>query len=113
MAEYFNDLDWQEAMARLERSRSTAGRDEGSRVAAAGAAVPTWVVKVLSVAEYNLYNVRQVVLNAAGVNPSALLGSETQAFNLAEPFMATGAVSAGAYGLMWRVGDKNVMYVQP
>ena len=67
----------------------------------------------MSLSEKNVYNVEQICLAGAGVSPSVLAGTNTQATNLAEPFTSDGTLSAGTYAVMWRVAGSNVFYVQP
>jgi hypothetical protein len=53
-----------------------------------------------------------VVLGVPGAFP-ADIGQETQAVNLAEPFMQQGTLSPGTYAIMFRFCDKNIFYVKP
>ena len=106
-------IDMQESLARLNREQGQGVKDEYALVAASGAMLPAWMIEVVSNAEYNLYNVRQVRILSPGVEPVTLSGSETEAFNLAESFLSTGSVAAGTYAVMWRAGDQNVFYVIP
>lgn len=100
---------FQGELARLMREREEPASRGEAVLHVAGSGPGAWVVKVLSCEHYNLYNVQQVRLNAAGVSPSAVSGSETQAVNIGESFLSAGSVSAGTYAVMWRVGDANVM----
>jgi len=108
-----NGIDLQEQLARLSRREGQGINEETALVSATGAAPPAWAVKIVSVANYNVYNVKQVSLGTAGTPPISIGGSETQATNLAESFFATGQVSAGTYAVMWRTGENNVIYIQP
>lgn len=76
-----------------------------------GARVTAWAVKIKSLASYNVYNVRAVVLGAPGSLPVEI-GAEMQAVNLAESFLQDGQLSTGTYVLMCRVGDRNVFYAK-
>ena len=78
-----------------------------------GATTPTWVIKVVSLREYNVYNVQQVKIGLPGTTPAPTGGTDTQAVNLAESFTAAGSVAAGTCAIMGRVGDKNVFYAAP
>jgi len=111
MTDFNNDMDLQEKLERLARGQGSIG--EQALVKSPGAMVPAWVVKVMGVVEYNVYNVRQVNILDAGVPPVVIGSSDLQAVNLAESFTASGTVSAGTYGVMWRVGDKYVIYIKP
>lgn len=102
-----------EQVARLSRRQRHGIKDEHALVAVAGATVPAWTVKVTSLDSYNFYNVRQVSVNAPGVLPSTVGSNDVQAYNLAESFLSSGNVASGTYAVMWRVGDKNVIYVEP
>ena len=112
MSRTTNSVDLQEQLSRLSRAESGI-RDESTLVAATGAMAAAWTIKVLSLDSYNRYNVEQVRITAVGISPGPVGGSETKAFNVAEPFDQTGSVSAGTYAVMWRAGDKNVFYVKP
>ena len=98
----------QETLERLSRW----GDDrinEVSIVASTGARVSAWAVKVKSLSEYNIYNVRTVEISSPGWEPTEI-GQETQAFNLAEAFDQSGQLSIGTYVVMFRVGEHNVFY---
>lgn len=100
----------EELLQRLCRGESSpvAGDREGEkyRVSAPGARAAAWTIKVISLSSYNVYNVRTVQLGDPGTVP-ALMGAETQAVNVAEPFLQEGQLPAGSYAIMFRVGDKN------
>ena len=113
MADSNGGIDLQEKLERLSRLEGQGLKDEPALIRAPGAMVPAWTIKVISNVEYNVYNVRQVSIAAAGVPPIVISGSDTQAVNLAESFTAAGSVSEGTYAIMWRAGDKNVFYVKP
>ncbi len=106
-------LELQEQLARLNRSGSGSEATEQSRVISSGAVTAAWLIEVVSCEQYNVYNVRQVSIVAAGMEPVTLGGSNALAYNLAESFTATGTLAAGTLAVMWRVGDDNVFYVQP
>lgn len=113
MTDLNNEIDLQEKLERLARGRGQGANGEQSLVKSPGAMVPAWAVKVMGVVEYNVYNVRQVRILAAGIPPVTMGDSDFPAVNLAESFTATGTVAAGTYAVMWRVGDKYVFYVIP
>jgi len=113
MAQTSSEIDLQEQLSRLLRREVNSLRNEGSLLSAAGATVPAWPVEIMSLSSYNVYNVEQIVLGSAGAPPVTISGSDAEAINLAEPFDASGTLSAGTYAVMWRAGDKNVIYVQP
>jgi len=97
-----------ELLERLSRNGMDSGVEK-SVVASAGGRAAAWAVKVKSNSSYNFYNVRAVVVGAAGSIPVEI-GAETEAVNLAESFIQTGQLSAGTYVAMFKVGDKNVFY---
>ena len=105
--------DLQEQVARLRRREGKGIPDESALVTATGAAPAAWTVEVVGNVEKNLYTVRQVKILSVGVPPVTISGSETQAFNLAESFLTAGQLTAGTYAVMWRVGDRNVIQVEP
>ena len=108
MADQVNDLESQRQLARLVR-HSPVTVEEVSVVASPGARVTAWAAVVKSNYSYNFYNVRTVEIIYPGF-PPAECGDTIQAVNLAESFTQTGALSAGTYIVMSRVGDKNVFY---
>jgi hypothetical protein len=103
--------DQQQVLADLARQGAD-NRKETSMVVSTAASTAAWAVKIISQVDYNVYSVQPVVLGAAGTLPLAV-GAATEAFNLAEPFLSQGALSAGTYALMFRVGDKNAFYAVP
>ena len=113
MTDLNSEMDLQEKLERLARGQRQGSIGEQALVKSPGAMVPAWAVKVMGVAEYNVYNVRQVSLLNAGVPPVTIGSSDLPAVNLAESFTATGTVAAGTYAVMWRAGDKYVIFVQP
>jgi len=97
-------------LSRAESSLATGDRQgEKYRLGAPGARTGAWVIKVISLLSYNVYNVRAVQLGLPGTAP-ALMGAERQAVNVAEPFLQQGQLSAGTYAIMFRVGNKNAFY---
>lgn len=100
--------DSQQALERLARG-SSQEISETSVVTSPGARAAAWAVKVKSNSSYNFYNVRAVEIGDAGSLPVEF-GGQMQAVNLAESFLESGQLSAGAYAVMFRVGDKNVFY---
>jgi hypothetical protein len=113
LADVAGGMDLQEQVSRLRRREGQGIPDETALVTATGAAPAAWTVEIVSNVEKNLYTVRQVKILSVGVTPVTVGGSETQAFNLAESFLAAGALAAGTYAVMWRVGDRNVINVEP
>ena len=82
---------------------------EVSVVTSPGARAAAWAIKVKSHSSYNVYNVRTVVVGAAGSLPVEI-GQQVQAVNLAEPFLEAGQLSVGTYAIMFKAGEKNVFY---
>ena len=78
-------------------------------VAYPGARVTAWAIKVKSHLSYNVYKVRAVVIGDPGSIPVEI-GDQVEAVNLAESFLDEGTLSAGAYAVMFRVGERNVFY---
>ena len=101
----------QELLERVVRSGSSPIQ-EVATVTSPGARATAWTVKIKSLAGYNVYNVTVIVLGGPGALPSEI-GQQTQAVNLAESFMQQGTLQSGTCAIMFRVGDKNVFYVQP
>jgi hypothetical protein len=87
-------------------------RQEVSLVAGAGSSTGAWAVKIKSHVAYNVYRVQAVILDEPGTVPQEF-GNEMEAVNLAEPFLNVGALSAGTYALMFRVGNGNAFYAVP
>jgi len=112
MAEKVNGIGVQERLSRLARAQQQGRQEESALVAASGAAPPAWLIEVVDNVEYNLYEVQQVRIITTGLEPLAVGGSTTQAFNVAESFTSAGTISAGTYAVMWRVGERNVFYVR-
>jgi len=91
-------------------SRQDLSREpEKSRVVSPGARTAAWTIKVMSLSSYNVYNVRTVQVGEPGTVPG-VMGTETQAVNMAEPFLEEGQLPAGTYSIMFRAGGKNVFY---
>jgi hypothetical protein len=105
-------IEIQEQFSRLARTAAVPERGEAARVTATGAAPPAWVIKIESLAAYNVYNVQPVSLGLPG-SPPAPITSGMTAVNIAEPFTSGGSVPAGTYAILWRVGDQNIFYVKP
>ncbi len=103
-----NITDSRQFLERLSR-QGLSETKETLAVTSPGARVTAWAVKIKSLASYNVYNIRAVVLGAPGSLPVEI-GTEMQAVNLAESFLQEGQLSAGTYVLMCRIGDKNVFY---
>jgi hypothetical protein len=103
--------DQTQLLADLARAGSE-NRRETSVVISPGAGVTAWAVKVKSHIAYNVYQVRAVLIGAAGTMP-AEMGELMEATNLAESFLSQGTLAAGTCAVMCRVGDKNVFYATP
>jgi hypothetical protein len=102
--------DSQQFLQRL--ARQGPGQQETSIVTSPGACATAWAVKIKSNVSYNVYNVKAVMVGAPGTLPVEI-GQETQAVNLAEPFLEQGTLSAGTFAVMSRVGDSNIFYAKP
>lgn len=113
MAGPTGDVNLDEVVSRLKRRDSEAFDYEQARVTTTGASPAAWIVKILSLDSYNIYNVQQVGLSLPGYAPIPLSNSATQAVNIAEPFESTGSLASGTYAVMWRVGTANVFAVAP
>jgi hypothetical protein len=87
-------------------------RREVSVAVGAGTSTGAWAVKVKSHVDHNVYRVRAVTLGETGTIPVEI-GDEVEAVNLAEPFLGSGTLAAGAYAVMFRVGDRNAFYAVP
>ena len=105
-----NIVDSQQVLERLARGAEQIR--EVSVVTAPGDKTTAWAIKIKSNSSYNVYNVVTVVIGDAGSIPVEI-GQQTQAVNLAEPYQQQGTLAAGTYTVMFRVGDKNVFYVEP
>lgn len=106
-----NFTDQQQLLAELAWAGSE-NRQEASIVVSPGARVTGWAVVVKSLAAYNVYDVRAVVMGSPGSTPLEI-GETMQAVNLAEPFSSQGTVPTGKYAIMCRVGETNVFYAVP
>lgn len=100
-----------QVLDRLQRSNSHVS-GEPYQVSAVGDEVAAWPAKLIAHKEFNTYKVSPVEIIAPGVNP-VQRGSEITAFNLAESFIGTGSLTAGSYVVVFRVGSKNVFYLEP
>ena len=110
MSSQVNIVDSQQVLERLARSAEQI--QEVSFVTAPGDKTAAWAVKVKSNSSHNVYNVVVVVIGNAGSIPVEI-GKQTQAVNLAEPYQQQGTLAAGTFAVMFRVGDKNVFYIEP
>lgn len=110
MNDRVNILDSQQVLGRLARGAEHIR--EVSVVTAPGDKAVAWAIKIKSNSSHNVYNVVTVVIGDAGSIPVEI-GQQTQAVNLAEPYQQQGTLPAGTYAVMFRVGDKNVFYVEP
>ncbi len=89
-----------------------ANRQETSAIVSLGAGAGTWAVKVKSHVAYNIYSVRRLIVEDAGLPPMEV-GEQMEAFNLAESFLSPGTLAAGTCAIMHRVGEKYVFHVAP
>ena len=105
-ADIFNSRQMLKRLSRQGSQRT----QETSVVTSPGARTTAWAVKIKSLSSYNVYNVRAVEIGDPGSLPVEI-GAQMQAVNLAESFTQTGTLSAGAYAVMSKVGEKNVFYV--
>ena len=105
MSSGHNFADSQQLMQRLARTGSEA-RQETSVVTSPGATAAAWAVKVQG---NSSYNVRAVEIGEPGSLPVEI-GQDIEAVNLAESFLQQGALPAGTYVVIARVGEKNVFY---
>ena len=103
--------DRQHLLADMARE-GAANRQETSLVVSSGDRTTAWAVKIKTHVDYNVYEVRRVVIEDVGVSPTEF-GEEVEATNLAESFLSQGTLSAGTYAVMCRVGEKHVFYATP
>jgi hypothetical protein len=103
--------DSQQVLERIAR-QGPGPACEGSIVASPGGGTAAWAVKVKSKVAYNVYMVRAVVIGDTGSIPVEI-GEQVEAVNLAESFLNEGTLPAGKYGVMVRVGEKNMFYSKP
>jgi len=108
-----HEIDIGERFSRLKRNSAAEFKQEQVRTVAPGTIPPGWAIEVVSLDQYNVYNVRQVHIGTPGTAPSQISFSETKAFNIAESFLVAGQLSPGTYAIMWRCGEVNVFYVTP
>lgn len=94
--------DRQQVLAELARE-GIANRQETSSLVSPGVGAGPWAVKVLAHVEYNLYTVRRVIIEDVNTNPTEV-GEPMEAFNLAEPFTATGTLAPGTHAILHRLG---------
>lgn len=87
-------------------------RREVSVVVGAGTSTGAWAVTIKSHITKNVYRVQVVIIGEAGTIPLQI-GDETEAVNLAESFLGNGTLAAGTYAIMFRAGDRNVLYAMP
>ncbi len=103
--------DQQQVLADMARGDS-AHRRETSSLVAPGAGVSAWAVTVKSLIHRNVYSVCAVVIGDAGAPPDEI-GDPVEATNLAESYQYQGTLPPGTYAIMFRLGEQNVLYVQP
>ena len=104
------ETNYEQALRRICRQDSGENLEK-YRASSPGARTAAQTIKVISLSSYNVYNVRAVQIGAAGSTP-VLVGTQTTAVNVAEDFLHEGQLPANTYAIMFRVGDKNVFYVQ-
>jgi len=90
----------------------TADRQETSLIVSSGDRTGTWAVKVKSRVNYNVYKVRRIVIEDAGLPPTEF-GEEIEATNLAESFLSQGTLAAGTCAVMSHVGEKHIFHAKP
>jgi len=98
-----------EVIERISRESPPDDNQEKFVVTSPGARTAAWAIKIVSNSAYNVYNVQAVIVGVPGTVPTEI-GQQTQATNLAEPFLEQGQLASGTYAVMSRVGDKNVFY---
>lgn len=103
-----NLTDSQALIERLRRGGPQKVK-EIALVTSPGAKTTALPAVVKSLMEYNIYNVRPVILAMAGDTPVEI-GQTMQAINLAESFTSDGSLAAGTYIVLLHVGEKNVFY---
>jgi hypothetical protein len=106
-------IEQTESRGLVERLARRAFRgEEGSFLASAG--VAGWIVaaKIKGLSSYNYYIVRAVELGEPGTLP-AEFGEEFDAVNLAESFLQSGQLQAGAIVLVCGVGSRQFFYAKP
>ena len=108
MSDERNINDSRNLLERFARNNSQQIKEK-SFVTSPGARAAGWAVKIKSLASYNTYNVRAVILGEPGSLPVEI-GAEMQAVNLAESFLYDGQLPSGTYAAMLKVGRYNVFY---
>ena len=103
--------DRQDVLAELARDGSE-NRSERALLVSSEMAIPIWPVKVKSRVDYNVYSVRRVLIEDAGVTPTEF-GEEMEATNLAESFTSQGTLAIGSYAVVFCLGEKNVFFAAP
>ena len=107
------ETELQGQLERLLRRETDSISSEGSLVRATGTSPPAWTVQVKALVKFNVYRVQQVSIGPAGVLPIPVGGYEVDAVNLAESFTVSGSVSVGTCAVMWRIGDRYIIWVKP
>ncbi len=103
--------DQQDVLAELARDGSES-RNERALLVSSEMTTPIWPVRIKSRVDYNVYSVRRVLIEDAGVTPIEF-GEELEAANLAESFTSQGTLAAGSYAVVFCLGEKNVFHVRP
>ncbi len=85
---------------------------ENAILSSPGTGTQAFAVKIQSNSSYNLYNVINVIFGEPGSEP-VVMGMDTQAINLAEPFDQQGTLSTGTYVIIFRLGTKYVFFAKP
>ena len=108
-----NIMPLDEQIQQLGERLSESINQESARVTAAGSRDNCWVVRITGKYDYNWYNVEHVDISTPGVVPVPIAATAVPAVNVAESFTAQGNVSPGVYAIMWRVGEANVIDIEP
>ena len=103
--------DQQDVLAAMARE-GLENRSETALAASSDLATAVWPVRVKSRIDYNVYTVRRVIIEDAGVTPTEF-GAEIEATNLAESFISQGTLTTGAYVIVFCLGEKNVFHAVP
>jgi hypothetical protein len=77
-----------------------------------GAAMTAYAARIQENYSYNVYNVIKTVIGEPGSEPVSF-GDEIQAVNLAEPFGQQGTLTSDTYVIVFRFGNKYIIYAKP
>ncbi|OHB60708.1 MAG: hypothetical protein A2Y12_10790 [Planctomycetes bacterium GWF2_42_9] len=109
MSDEITQNEQQQMINRLMRSGD--GLNENAFVTSAGGKIAGFVARVISLNEYNHYNVRAVQINPSGIEPT-IVGNEVVAVNVAEDFMQDGTLAAGTIVIMFKLGEYYCFYAK-